>query len=102
MNKRRTLASALILLSAWVAGVSCSRTSEKSTGTNWVLCESNADCREYPGASCGADGFCVDGSGERVSWGADPSPEAGAAPDGLFEKLRTAGIDKIDLLFMID
>lgn len=54
-------------ISTLLAIAACSSTTrEKSTGTNWVTCNKDADCSAYPGARCSADQVCVDASGKPI------------------------------------
>jgi hypothetical protein len=57
----------VLMLLAVLSGTACaSSAAEKSTGSNWLICETDADCAAVPGATCGADNYCVDATGSRV------------------------------------
>lgn len=68
-------------LSAFVAlaGPSCATTAQqKSTGTNWLSCHTDTDCAAVEGATCSADGICVDSTGRPISKG----QVSRSSPDG--------------------
>ena len=82
MNKRR-----IAWLSVFVAltAPACAATVErKSTGTNWLDCQTNADCAALEGSVCGAQGICIDGAGHPIPKTQVSQP----SPDG-----STAGLD---------
>jgi hypothetical protein len=65
MLAKKTTALALL----WaLGGLACaSAEAEKSTGSNWLECHDDVDCRRVAGATCGDEGYCVDGFGSRVT-----------------------------------
>jgi hypothetical protein len=65
MLGKKTIALALL----WALGcLACTTTTpEKSTGSNWLDCDDDADCAAVAEAICGAEGYCVDAVGDRVT-----------------------------------
>jgi hypothetical protein len=57
LEKSWTLGLGVML--AVVGGACSSASPEKSTGTNWIHCSSDADCASDPELRCGAEGVCV-------------------------------------------
>jgi hypothetical protein len=52
----------------FAAAVACSSpATEKSTGSNWIACSSDAECSAVPDATCGAEHVCVDRNGVKIS-----------------------------------
>ncbi|HVU05738.1 MAG TPA: hypothetical protein VHE30_28510 [Polyangiaceae bacterium] len=65
-----------------VVAACASKAPEKSTGTNWIDCRTDADCAPLPGTRCGSDSRCVALDGGRASSVADsgrPSNDGSAS-----------------------
>lgn len=66
-----------------LSAVACSSpASEKSTGSNWVTCDTDADCSPYPGATCGTEKVCVDQKGEKILKSSQNQPDGGSGAGG--------------------
>lgn len=74
------------------ASFGCASTvTQKSTGTNWVECETDDDCAFVGGARCSADKVCVDSSGAKIAKSALGSGDAGPNNTGGTMSRRDAG-----------
>lgn len=66
MFERLMVLGLLALGSCWVGSGCTSTTTEKSTGTNWLDCDTDSDCAFVEGARCGPDSVCVDRDGNKI------------------------------------
>jgi hypothetical protein len=64
----------LALLLSALAFEACSTPAEKSTGTNWIVCKTDADCEGRPGTRCSKN--------ERCEPDGDVGPDASSSGDG--------------------
>jgi hypothetical protein len=71
--------------SAWLAalglGVGC-RGAQTSSSTNWLRCETDADCAVVAHAVCRSDSICVDAEGRRIPASAASAGASGAGGRG--------------------
>ena len=85
-----TAKTGLALLLSALAFEACSSPSEKSTGTNWIVCKTDADCEGHPGTRCSENRRCeADPDSHPIVGEADASSGGGAS--GSAGKLGTAG-----------
>src|SRR5215471_12393024 len=64
---------------------SCATTvpQQKSTGTNWLACNTDDDCAVVQGARCNTEHVCIDATGKAVPKTAVPIVIFDAGPDTL-------------------
>jgi beta-glucanase (GH16 family) len=64
-NLQARLCTALLLLG--VAACQEGHPPQTSSSSNWLVCETDADCANLPApATCGSDGYCVSTGGQKV------------------------------------
>lgn len=80
---RRAWASSLALVAGLAAAAGCDGSMSISSSTNWLTCQTHADCAGFLGATCNDEEICIDASGS-------PIP-ANATRDGLVSGAGGAG-----------
>ena len=82
---RKSLKLGTAFLLAALGAACASVETQKSTGTNWISCKSDADCAGHPDTHCGSDEKCVAGhpvSPDAGSSGGAPGNDGGKAGNG--------------------
>jgi hypothetical protein len=79
-----------------VAAFGCASTAtEKSTGTNWITCDTDADCALVQDARCSDEKVCVDPQGVKISKsvlaGRDGGPGGGSGSGGASGSAGASG-----------
>jgi hypothetical protein len=76
--------------SLWVLGlgVGC-RGAQTSSSTNWLTCDTDADCAVVADTTCGSDSICVDADGRRI-----PASAAGGGASATGGRGADAGADQ--------